>query len=169
MPYRTFNNWIFNGDINSPIPKDLLKYNSPITPMYIMKMFLKYPDLTIYLDDNLNRLEMFYLNKEEMFKFFKKCVHDFKVQRNKVPYIPYSREEKIFSELRKKFPLMKNFDIAYMIELINKSDEKESIYHALGLEKPKKRKIRQKKKKKKGSITLREFLSSNFKMVKTGE
>jgi len=45
MPFRTYNNWLFDGQRNSPIPKtdklDILKYNSPITHTFVISMFLR--------------------------------------------------------------------------------------------------------------------------------
>ena len=44
MPYKTFFNWAFSGNIKDPIPvgegvPDILKYNSPIHATFLLKSF----------------------------------------------------------------------------------------------------------------------------------
>ena len=99
MPFKTFNTWLFDGNLKSDIPNReiLLKYNSPITSMYAINIFLSVGKLNYYLNQQFNNVGLWYLDREELFKFIKKCVKDFKVQRNQLSYIPYpKRKDKIW-------------------------------------------------------------------------
>lgn len=171
MPFRTFNTWLFDRNPNSPIPApkkgvDILKYNSPITHTFVLSLFLRNGELNHYLDEYFNNIGLRYLSKEELFKFIKKCVIDFKVKRNQTVFYKWKRQDKLYNILREKFPQFKNNDITLLCELIERADDKEAIFHSLGLEMPKKRKLRTSKKKpKKGKVPLREFLAEHFSTI----
>jgi ribosomal protein L20A (L18A) len=182
MPYKTFQNWLFDGDRKSKIPPpkfdkdgkiivpDILKYNSPITPEYILTMFLKTPTINRFLNIYFNNIGVRYISKEELFKFIKKCVFDFKLRRENVVYIPYYREkDQLFKVLRDKIKTLKNHDIKLLCNLINESDNKDEIYKTLGVTKVKKQKIKiQKNKKIEEKISVDELLNRFFKIEKTG-
>ena len=171
IPFRTFNNWLFDRNIDSPIPPpkngvDILKYNSPITHTFVLSLFLGHGPLNHYLDEYFNNIGLRYLTKEELFKFIKKCVIDFRVRRNQTVFYKWKRQDKLYNILRDKFPQFKNNDITLLCELIQRSDEKEAIFNSLGLEMPKKRKIRTgKKAPKKGKVSLKMFLAEHFSMI----
>ena len=169
MPFKTFHNWLFDGSRSSPIPKatekiDILKYNSPITHTYLISMFPKNGPLNHYLNTYLNNINTRYLEKEDLFNFIKKCVLDFRVKRRDVTYFPYKRQTKLFQKLREKIPEFKNNEINILCKMIDKSENKNSIYESLNIEKPKKKKLR-KKPKQKGKISLKAFLDRNFSIL----
>jgi hypothetical protein len=169
MPFKTFHTWLFDGSRTSPIPKatekvDILKYNSPITHTYVISMFAKHGPLNYYLNTYFNNISLRYLEKEELFKFIKKCVLDFRVRKTDVVYFPYKRHTKLFETLREKFPQFKNFEILQICKNIDESDEKDLIYQSLNIEKPVKKKMT-KKAKLKGKISLKMFLERNFSIL----
>ena len=157
--------------MDTPIPPakdgvDILKYNSPITHTFVMSLFLRNGALNHYLDEYFNNIGLRYLSKEEFFKFIKKCVIDFKVRRNQTVFYKWLRQDKLYNILRDRFPQFKNNDITLLCDLIKRDDEKEAIYHSLGLEMPKKKKIRTgKKTPKKGKIPLKGFLAEHFSVI----
>lgn len=171
MPYKTFNAWLFDGSLNSPFPKatdkmDLLKYNSPITHTFVLQLFLRNGHLNDYLDKYFNNIGLRYLDKEEFFKFIKKCVIDFRVNKRDTVFYPRKPQNKLFDILRERFPFLKKDDVYLLITEIDKSDEKEGVYNALGLESPKKRKIKTGKKVKKKKLVLKEFLEEHFSLYR---
>ena len=95
---------------------------------------------------------------------------DFKVRRNSIPFIKRSYKDKLFNELRKKLPTLKNHDISLLCDLIQKRDDKDSIYNSLGLEKPKKTKFKKSKNNVEDDandvVPLKKFLEDNFKVVR---
>jgi len=179
MPFRTFNTWLFDGRLDSPIPKpktkddgtvvvpDIMKYNSPITPTYVISMFLRNGPLNRYLNKYFNNMGVRYLDKEDLFMFIKKCVIDFAIRKNEIVFYQYKKETQIYSKLRAKLPFLKNNDIVLFAELIEKSPDRDSVYQALDMEKPKKQKIKLNKKQveEKEKTSLKEFLERHFSIV----
>lgn len=179
MPFRTFSKWLFDGSRNSPIPEpqfdkngkvivpDILKYNSPITHTYLISLFVKNGPLNHYLNDVFNTLDVRYLDRAELMLFIKQCVLDFRVKPRDTTYFPFKKQEKLIKELRKRFPTLKPYDLSFLCKLIDKSDDKESIYQTLGIEVPKKQKIKLRKNKAKSKkISLEDFLKENFSIIK---
>ena len=178
MPFKTFNNWLFDGRKDTPIPKpkknkdgkvivpDITRYNSPITHTFVISLFLKHVKLNRFLDEYFNNMNLRYLSREEIFKFIKKCVIDFRV--NKRDMIFYSRQQKniLYDVLRERIPFLKNDDLLLLTDQINVSENKQAIFDSLGLEKPKKIKLKRTKKKVK-KITLDEFLDEHFSISKS--
>jgi hypothetical protein len=163
-PFKLFFNWLFDENLKTEIPdkQKMLKYNSPITTTFIMKVFLRSGELNHYLNTYINNINLRYLDKEEFFKFIKKCVIDFKVKRKDIVYYQYKRKDILFDKLRTKMTILKNDDLDFLCDIIDKSDEKESIYNALGINKPVKSK---KKKSKQKNISSKEFIEDNFAIV----
>lgn len=171
-PYVIFNSWLFDSNPKSPIPKgenipDLLKYNSPINHLYLIGMFLNQGKLNHFLNEYFNNIGLYYLDREELMKFIKKCVIDFKIQKKNLPYSTRSKNNKLFNTLRKKIPIMKNHDITLLSTLIDNSKEKEDIYYSLGLDKPEtiKKQKGLKKQTKKDKETVTDFINTNFKVM----
>lgn len=165
-PYKIFFNWLFDGSLKSEIPEKqtMLKYNSPISQTFLMKVFLRNGSLNHYLNTHLNNINLRYLEKEEFFKFIKKCVIDFKVKRKDTVYYHYNRKDMLFNKLRSKISILKNDDLDLLCNIIDKSPEKESIYTGLGIKKP--IKTKKKKKSKQKNTSLKEFLEDNFSTTK---
>jgi hypothetical protein len=180
MPFRTFLDWAFSNDPKAPVPKaeydketgketrpNILKYNSPITPQYILSMFVMNGPLNHYLDKYFNSIGLYYIEKEELFYFIRKCIRDYKISRNSIPYIKYRRDSKLFTILRKKCPTLKGDDVALLCDIIDKSDDKDLLYHSLNLEKPEKTK--QKKLSDREDIkesNVKKFIEINFSVLK---
>jgi len=172
MPFKTFNNWLFDGNFKSRIPTgegvpDLLKYNSPITNQYMITMFINQGKLNHFLNEYFNNMGLYYLEKEEFMRFMKKCVVDFKIQRKNIPYIPIQRNGKLFDALRKKISILKSHDVNLLAEIVDKLENKDQIYYSLGLEKmePVKKIKGIKKITKKEKPTVKEFIESSFKVM----
>lgn len=171
-PYTVFNNWLFDGNIKSNLPKgkdipDLLNYKSPINHLYMISMFLNQGKLNHFLNEYFNNIGLYYLDKEELMKFIKKCIIDFKIQKRNLPYFTRQKNNKLFNILRKKIPYMKNHDIVLLCDLIDNSKEKNEIYYSLSLEKTetikKQKGLKQQQKKEKETVD--EFIKNNFKVI----
>ena len=174
-PYQIFNSWLFDGSIDTPLPKphdgiDLLKYSSPITHTFVLQMFMRHARLNKYLDEYFNNIGLRYLPKDELFLFIKKCIIDFRVLKRDTVFYPYRQKNKLFDALRNKLPELKNNDLTLLCDIIEKMDNKDSIYETLGLEKPpKKQKIKISKNKEVSSekISLKELLEKHFSTIET--
>ena len=167
-PFKLFLDWLFDGDIKSDIPsQDLIKTTSPINHMYILRLFITNARLNEYLNEYFNNINLWYINREELLRTAKQWVHDFKIQRNSIPFVPYKRKTKLFDELRRRLPLLKNYDVDLLCDMIDQSDDKMEIYNSLGLESPKLEKIKKTKQRTKASDTLTydKFIEDNFKLM----
>lgn len=171
MPFRTFNQWLFDREKSSPVPKpkngvDILKYNSPITHTFVLSMFLRHESLNSYLNEYFNNFNLRNLDKEEFLKFIKKCVIDFRVRKSDIVFYKFKKQDKLFNILRGKFPQFKNNDISLMCELIERSDDKDVIYQSIGMEMPKKQKIKTTKNKTMSTKkSLKQFLAEHFSTI----
>lgn len=166
--FTDFFTWLFDGNMKSPIKnEDILKYNSPITNMYLINIFMLNPKLNDYLDTYFNNVGLYYLEKEEFFRFIKKCVIDFKINKNSIPFFGgRKKKNKLFDSLRKVYPTLKNYDLSLLCDLIERSPEREEIFSSLGLDEIKKKKTGKKtKNEKEHSNSLTNFLDRNFKLV----
>jgi len=169
--YKVFYHWLFDGQRNSPIPKatekiNLLKYNSPINNNFLLSLFMNNGNLNHYLNTYFNNMGLHYMKREDMFKFIKKCVQDFRVKRRDIIFYKFTYQEKLYTVLRDKFPQFKNDDIKLLSELINDSKDKATIWESLGLKLPTKKKLKRSQKKKKiEKISSDAFLNEHFSMV----
>lgn len=177
MPFKTFNNWLFDGRRDTPIPRptydengkiktpDILKYNSPITHTFVVSLFLRNGPLNHYLDKYFNDINLRYLTREELLYFIKKCVYDFKIQKRDIMFYKRRQQIILYNILRERLPYLKNDDIMLFCEIIERSDNREAIYDSLGLEKPKKTKLKKVKKIKSKKISVKDFLNENFSTI----
>jgi len=168
MPYKTFYNWCFDGNIKNPIPQggdipDILKYNSPINDTYLLKSFVGNGKLNHYLNKYLNNIGVRYISKEDLFLFFKQCVIDFKIKRKDIHYVKWNRTSVIASKIAKKSPLLKKDEIQLVCDLIEKSEDKDSIYRSLGIDKKEFKKKKMKKKQTK--ISSKNYIAQNFGII----
>lgn len=183
MPYKTFQNWLFDRDQKSEIPKpkfdkdgkviipDILKYNSPITPEYLLTMFMKNPPMNRFLNIYLNNMGIRYLDKRDLFKFIKKCVYDFKLKRSDIVYIPrYKHDGELFKVLRGNIKILKNHDINLLCNIIERSKERDDLYRSFGLKKLKKQKLKMvKKNSRREKISYNELIVRFFNYEKKGQ
>ena len=158
MPFKTFNNWLFDGRKDTPIPKpktnddgkvivpDILKYNSPITHTFVLAMFLKNGPLNHYLNEYFNNINVRYLSRAELFIFIKKCVQQFKIQKSQITFYPRQARFILYEKLRERMAILKNDDVYLLCDLVENSDNKEAVYDSLGMDKPKKVKLKKAKK-----------------------
>lgn len=177
MPFKTFNNWLFDGRRDTKIPKpktdengkvttpDILKYNSPITHTFVISMFLKNGPLNKYLDEVFNNINLRYLTREELLYFIKRCVRDFRITKRDITFYPRKPRVILYEKLREKMPYLKNDDVYLLCDIIEKSDQRDMVYDTLGMEKPKKRKLKKQKKIKSKKISVERLMEEHFSTI----
>jgi hypothetical protein len=129
---------------------------------------MRHGPLNHYLDDYFNNIGLRYLTKEDLFLFLKKCVIDFRVLKRDTVFFPYRQKNKLFDTIRGKFPELKNNDVSLFCDIIEKSDDRDTIYDTLGLGKPPKKqkvKIGKKKINKENKIPLKGFMEKHFSVI----
>lgn len=167
--YSTFFNWAFSGNIKDPIPvgediPEILKYNSPIHATFLLKTFVSNAKLNFYLNKYLNNIGVRYISKEDLFYFIKQCIIDFKVNRRSIHYSKWSHNDALTNKLIKKFPLLKKDEVQILSDEINKSDNMDSIYRSLGLDKKEFKKVKTKKKAS-TKISSKNYIAKNFGVI----
>ena len=162
--FQLYYDWLFDGNIKSEIPEEILKSTSPINNKYVISVFINNLKLNLYLNIYFNNINLWYLEKEDLFIFLKKCVKDFRINRRDLVYIPWKKTTKIFDELRKKSPNLKKYEISLLCELIEKMENKDNIYSSLGVEKVDKTKVK-KQKNKSDKTKVKDFIDNNFKII----
>ena len=176
MPFRTYFNWLFDGNIDSKIPAprttddgkiivpDILKYNSPITNRYVISVFLRNGPLNKYLNQYFNDINIYSIPREELLYFIKKCVLSFRIGKYDTTYYKRKYNTKLYNVIEKRYPYLKFFEVEFLCDVINRSDKKSFYYNSLGLEAPKKQKIKAKKKIS-SKKSLNDFLAENFSIM----
>ena len=174
MPFKTFSSWIFDGRKDSDIPTpsgnkatDITKYNSPITHTFVISLILRNGNINKYLDKYLNNIGLRYISKQELFHFIKKVIQECHVKKYDLMYYERPEKNQLFDKLREKLSVLKDDDISLLVEQITSSSNSTSIYESLGLQLPKRKKIR-KQKREVGSVSLKDFLRKNFEVVRVG-
>ena len=162
MPWKTFNSWIFDGSKQSPVPDILIKPGSPISPNYLISLFITNGPLNQYLDKYLNNYWLFSVDKEELLRFIKTCVIDYKVKKGSLFFTKRRAKDKLYDVLRERITSFKNDDILLLSEIISKSPERNVIYETLGLDVPK---VKKSKKEKPKKISQKKYLAENFNLV----
>jgi len=168
-PFQVFQNWLFDGNTKSEIPEELLKSTSPISAQYTISIFMGNPVLNLFLDQYFNNMNLWYLDKEELFIFIKKCVRDFKIQRRSLIYTPWKKQDKLYNALRKRVPYLKPYEIVELCKIVDNSENKDQIYKTMGLDDDLlKKKIgkapKPKKEVRKKKVKIKEYIESNFRM-----
>lgn len=93
---------------------------------------------------------------------------DFRVMKKHTVYYKYRQKNKLFDELRGKYPELKNNDLSLLCDIIEDSEDRDRIYDTLGLVKPPKKekiKIGKKRKIKDEKITQKDFLDKHFSIL----
>lgn len=123
-------NWIRDGNLKSPFPKEI--ENTRISIPYLLYYFSPSPKYFIFINDVFNNFTALKLNSVDVLKTFKEIVYYTgynSFQHKKVA----SKENELIDILWKKFPYFKRDDVCLMVELIDKSDQKDAIYEQFGL------------------------------------
>jgi hypothetical protein len=176
-PFQVFKEWMFDGSNSNPIPEpkfdsdgkviipDICKYNSPINPKYVMKMFIRVGPLNHYLNEYFNNVNLWKIETEDFLYFIKKCVNELRVRHSEIIYFRSKKDSKLYDELRQRMPHLKSYEVTFLCDKIEKSPERESIYETLGLEVPKKEKIKKTKLKSK-KLSVEQLLRESFSIVR---
>ena len=164
-PFNVFFDWCYDGDPKSPIPRgenipDITKYNSPINEGFILRMFVNHFTITMYLNEFINNIGVRYIDREDLLKFIKQLIRDYKINRNSFRYLGYKRDTKLIDAIKKKFLHLKNFEVDLLHDKIQISPDKSNIYCSFGLDEPKKSVFRQKKME--TGMSVKKFLSTYF-------
>lgn len=137
-PYTTLNRWLFDGSKDTKIPEEMITDKS-IGQMYLLNFFKSSP-YGMVISKLFNNWSLFSLDRIEVLCFLKDCVLRSGYKPPFVAKVP-SRKNKLVNELKYKYPFLKNEEMFMIVDIIDNSEEKDSIYEMFGLYSPKKKKL----------------------------
>lgn len=138
-PYQILNAWIRDGQLNSPIPEELL--NGAINQSVILYYFVSSPKFFVYINKTFNNFSIFSLNLSDILKLMKEIVY---YTSYRPPYTPKAAKDvqtKLYELLKSKYPYYKNEEIRMIVDFIDNNDDiKDDVYEHFGLRLPKTKK-----------------------------
>jgi len=135
--WSLLNRWLYDGSKDTIIPEDVVK-DKGIGQMFILYHFQCSPFI-VAISKLFNNWSLFNLDRVEVLQFVKKAIQS---SGYKPPFIPRGSKikSKISDILKLKYPYLKREEIFMLVEFIDNSDQKDSIYEMFGLYNPKKKK-----------------------------
>jgi len=130
-PYTILMRWVNDGNLKSPFPAELNK-NGIISPYYILMYFESSADYFPFINKIYNKYSLFYLSTEDLMRTFKEIVY-FTGYRHYNARYPSNKENELIKKLWKKYPYLKKEEICMLVDWIDKSDKKETIYDMFNL------------------------------------
>ena len=132
-PWHTFNKWLYDGSMTSKIPTELLTDKS-IGIMNLLYYF-RASKYGVVISNLFNNWDLFTLDRVEVLYFMKECVYRTGYKppfNNKVP----AKKSKLHDYLKERHPFLKSDEVFMLVDIIDNSDEKDSIYETLGIYSP---------------------------------
>ena len=142
-PYTLLSRWFFDGSATTEIPKECIK---AVSPLYLLMYFQASPYIC-YISKHFNNYGLFQMPKEDIFRFMKLIIS---TTGYKAPFIKAEKitESALIGYLKKQYTDLKSSEVGMLVDIINESEEKDSIYEMFGLYKPKTKKVTAAEKKK---------------------
>ncbi len=142
--YTILNRWMFDGNQNSTMPLQLIDDKS-ISPMYVLYYF-QMSKYSTYINKVFNNYYIFSMSKIDMFKFLKKCSL---LSGYKPPFLKRTPKKKsqMVDALKVKYPYLKREEVFMLVDFIDASNDKDTIYEMFGFYTPKKKKVTNAEKK----------------------
>lgn len=137
-PYRILSNWLNDGSRLTQFPQELVDDKS-IGQNFLL-YFFQQSSYGLVISKLFNNFGLYLLDRVEVFKFIKDSVL-LSGYRQKYIERGEKKSEKFEKLLKLKFPFLKNYELSLLVEAIDKSDEKESIYQMFGIYDVKKKKV----------------------------
>jgi len=136
--YTLLTRWLFDGSTITQIPVEVVQDKS-ISQMYILYYF-QMSHLNIYIDKYFNNYNLFALDRLDLFKFLKQSIQ---LCGYKPPFVKKGPKikNKLVDILKGKYPYLKKEELFMLVDFIDNSEEKDSVYEMFGFYSPKKKKI----------------------------
>ena len=157
--WTSFNSWVGDMDLNSPIPEILLESPS-ITNLSLLYQFVQFPLVFIYINNTFNNYHLFELDKACVLKMIKEIVYYTRFRSKSIKSEKKIEDDKLIGILKSKYPYYRREEIYMASEILDKYPElKEDIYEMYGLRALKSKKITKKEfKEKLQSIVTKQSL-----------
>jgi len=136
--YTILGRWFADGSRETKLPEDVVKDKS-ISHMYLLHYFR--PSVYgLVISKLFNNWGLFSLERDEVLYFMKECIL---LCGYKPPFYQKTpvKKNKLVDELVFKYPYLKRDEVFMLVEMIDNSNEKDSIYEMFGLYSPKTKKL----------------------------
>lgn len=143
-PYTIFNNWLFDGNIQSDFPPETIM--KIVTPKMLMERFCSVGNITIFLNEYFNNPYIFQINKKSFFSMMKELVIKKRITFRDFSWYKNNKADELITKLRKRFPHLKRYDIEMMLINIDGTEEYDKLMDMIGENKTKKVRITKKMK-----------------------
>lgn len=157
--WTSFNSWIGDMDLNSPIPEILLESPS-ITNLTLLYHFVQFPLVFIYINNTFNNCNLILLDKASVLKMIKEIIYYTRFRPKYMKIEKKVEDDKLIGILKSKYPYFRKEEIYMASEILDKYPElKEDIYEMYGLRSLKSKKVTKKEfKEKLQSIVTKQSL-----------
>lgn len=157
--WTSFNSWIGDMDLNSPIPEILLE-SPAINNLTLLYHFVQFPLVFIYINNTFNNYNLLLLDKASVLKMVKEIIYYTRFRPKYMKTEKKVEDDKLIGILKSKYPYYRKEEIYMASEILDKYPElKEDIYEMYGLRALKSKKITKKEfKEKLQSIVTKQSL-----------
>ena len=152
-PYMLLNAWIRDGNLKSPLPKDI-EDGKQFGPHFILYYFVSSPELFRFINKTFNNYNLWSLNTIDVLKTIKEIVYYTGFRQ---PFIQSVKKEenKLVDIIKEKYPYYKREEISMVVDIIDADEELQAtIYENFNLRPPTKKKSNKKDFKEKLSKIL---------------
>lgn len=132
-PYVIYNNWLKDGNLNSPYPKELEENKYVITPTIILNHFIQSPKYFIFINNLYNNMNLFYLKVSDIAKTVKEAYYYTRYTSYNSKKKTEAKPNALIDILKQKYPYYKKEEILMVVNIIDNSEEKDTIYEMFGL------------------------------------
>jgi len=135
--YTLLSRWLFDGSSATMIPEDVVNDKS-ISQLYLL-YFFQSSHYSLYINRTFNNYGLFSLDRLDIFYFMKQCVT---LSGYRPPFLKKEPKpkNKMVDALKEKYPFLKKEEVFMVVDRIDASEEKDSIYEMFGFYKPKTKK-----------------------------
>jgi hypothetical protein len=135
--YTILNKWLTDGSKTTQLPEDVIKDKS-ISQLYLLYYFQS-SHYMLYINKAFNNYNLFSIPRVEIFKFMKQCVM---LSGYRPPFVQKHKKQKskIVDIIKYKYPYLKKQELFMLVDVIDESDDKDSLYEMFGIYSPKKKK-----------------------------
>ena len=156
--YTILMNWVKDGNLKSPFPKDLEK-SGAISPTFILSYFETSVNYFPYINKIYNKISLFYVPIKDLMLTFKEMIY-FTGYRYFSGRIVTPKENGLIKLLWKKYPYLKKEEICMIVDWIDQSEDKDTIYEMFNLNNKTKPKKMTKAEAKEREKTIKSIVSS---------
>jgi hypothetical protein len=160
-PWEVYNKWMFDRDLNTPIPEEVLR---SINVISVLESLINQFELTIFLNNEFNDYyTISSLNKEHFFIFIKKTMIRYNIDRYSLMFMKRFKDTPISKKLSRFYPNLNRDEINMLMNYAKDDEDYEELLYHCDI---KKRKASKKKVNKKLLNEHKEFFGIEDKKKK---